>query len=209
MSLEWTEWLGYLASVIVAISLMMSNVRRLRWINLMGALAFTIYGAILGLLPILIVNGFIVGINIYYLIRMSLTKNRFHLIPVSQSASIFLPRFIEFYKNEIASHFPEFSPDTMLGKEVLFITRNVIPVGLIVYKEEPEGTIHIYLDFAIPMYRDYENASYFFQEFSTLMEQRGFHRYISYCKVPVHQRYLRRMKFEEDQNEPGLFVRSI
>lgn len=209
MSLEWTEWLGYLASIIVAVSLMMSNIRRLRWINLMGALAFTIYGAILELYPILIVNGFIVGINIYYLVRMSLTKDRFHLIPVSQSASIFLPRFIEFYKKEISEHFPEFDAEQMDGKEVLFITRNVIPVGLIIYEEQADRTIHIQLDFAIPMYRDYENASYFFEEFSTLMSEKGFHRYISYCKVPVHQRYLRHMKFEEDQDEPGLFVRSI
>ncbi|MCF7808667.1 MAG: hypothetical protein K9M49_04105 [Candidatus Marinimicrobia bacterium] len=209
LNLEWTEWLGYLASITVAISLMMSNIRRLRWINLLGALIFTLYGAILELYPILVVNAFIVGVNIYYLFRMYLTRDRFHLLPVSHASSIFLPHFIQYYRQDISEHFPAFDTEHLAGKEALFITRNVIPVGLIIYEEKPDKTIHIHLDFAIPMYRDYENAAYFFQEFSTLMAAKGFRRYISYCKVPVHQRYLRRMKFEEDQEEPGRFVRRI
>jgi hypothetical protein len=38
------EILGYVASLLVAASLMMSGVRRLRWINLAGSLAFAAYG---------------------------------------------------------------------------------------------------------------------------------------------------------------------
>ena len=60
MIIEWTEWLGYIASVIVAVSLTMTNIRRLRLINLIGAITFTIYGAVLQLYPIIVVNGFIV-----------------------------------------------------------------------------------------------------------------------------------------------------
>lgn len=209
MSLEWTEWLGYAASVIVAASLTMNNIRRLRWINMAGALAFTVYGALLNLYPVLIVNAFIVGINIYYITRMRLTRDRFNLISIDPKSSVFLPRFIDFHKSEISEHFPDFDADSLDDKEVIFITRNVIPVGLIVYSEKPNAVIEIVLDYAIPTYRDYENATYFFQEFSTLMHEKGFKKYISYCKVPVHQRYLRRMKFKEDPHEPEMFVRNI
>ena len=209
MNLEWTEWLGYAASVTVAISLTMSNIRRLRWINLAGAVAFTVYGALLKLYPILIVNGFIVGINIYYLIQMSITRDHFQLIAMNPQTSIFLPRFMDFHQNEIAEHFPDFDPKGIADKEVLFIMRNVIPVGLIVYRERSESDIEILLDFAIPMYRDYENAAYFFREFSTLMRKKGYRKYISYCNVPVHQRYLRRMGFQEDPDERGLFIRHL
>ena len=38
------EWVGYLASVVVAISLMMSNIKKLRWWNLIGAALFVAYG---------------------------------------------------------------------------------------------------------------------------------------------------------------------
>lgn len=209
MSIEWTEWLGYAASVIVAVSLTMNNIRRLRWINLAGALAFTVYGALLKLYPVLIVNAFIVGINIYYIMRMKLTRDRFNLISVDPSTSTFLPRFIDYHKREILEHFPKFNPQTVHEQKAIFITRNVIPVGLIVYAEKSDSVIEILLDFAIPTYRDYENAVYFFQEFSKLMREKGFKKYISYCNVPVHQRYLRRMNFEEDPHEPELFVRPI
>lgn len=209
MTLEWTEWLGYIASVIVAISLTMTNIRRLRWINLVGALAFTIYGAVLELYPVLVVNAFIVGVNIYYLIRIKLTKEHFHLIPISWDTSIFLPRFIEFYMHDIKKHFPDVSIDELRKYRSIFITRNVIPVGLFIYERLEGGIIQIHLDYEIPMYRDYESARYFFSEFREMVQEKGFHTYVAYCMVPIHQRYLKRMKFTEDANEPGRFVREM
>ena len=32
------EWIGYIASLIVLVSLLMSSIKKLRWINLFGAL---------------------------------------------------------------------------------------------------------------------------------------------------------------------------
>jgi hypothetical protein len=61
------EMLGYLASVFVAVSLMMRSLTRLRVINLIGALLFTAYGLIISAYPVAAVNAFIVLVNIYYL----------------------------------------------------------------------------------------------------------------------------------------------
>ena len=209
MIIDWTEWLGYTASVVVAVSLTMTNIRRLRWINMVGAIAFTIYGAILQLYPILVVNGFIVGVNIYYLVRIALTKEHFHLIPISWDTSIFLLRFIEFYLHDIRKHFPDIVVNDLRQYRPVFITRNVVPVGLFIYERLEEGIIQIHLDYEIPMYRDYESARYFFQEFREMVQEKGFHTYVAYCNVSVHQRYLRRMKFKEDANEPGRFIREM
>ncbi len=209
MSLEWTEWLGYVASLVVAVSLTMTNIRRLRLINLMGAIAFTVYGVVLHLYPVMIVNGFIIGINIYYLIRISLTREQFHLIPISWDTSIFLPRFIEFYIRDIRKHFPDLDIEALRLYRTIFITRNVVPVGLFIYEHQEHGIIRIQLDYEIPMYRDYESARYFFREFRGLMQKKGFHTYITYSNTPLHQRYLRRMKFTEDPTEPGRFIRKM
>jgi hypothetical protein len=207
--MEWTEWLGYLASVVVAISLTMTNIRRLRWINLVGSVAFSIYGFILGLYPVMAVNAFIVGVNLFYIIRISLTKEHFHLIPISWDSSIFLPRFIEYYLKDIRKHFPDVNLEELRQYRSIFITRNVIPVGLFIYERKEDGIIQIHLDYEIPMYRDYESARYFFREFRGMVQEKGFHTYITYCQTPVHQRYLRRMKFVEDPQEPGRFVRKM
>ena len=64
------EWVGYLASVVVAISLMMSNIKKLRWWNLIGAALFVAYGLAIGAIPVALVNFFIVLIDIYYLIKL-------------------------------------------------------------------------------------------------------------------------------------------
>lgn len=64
------EWVGYLASVLVAISLMMSNIKKLRWWNLLGAGLFVAYGLAINALPVALVNFFIVLIDIYYLVKL-------------------------------------------------------------------------------------------------------------------------------------------
>ncbi|WP_298442309.1 YgjV family protein [uncultured Ferrimonas sp.] len=70
MSAEYWEWVGYAASVLVAISLMMSDIKKLRWWNLLGCLLFVAYGSAIGAWPVALVNGFIVCINIYFLFQI-------------------------------------------------------------------------------------------------------------------------------------------
>lgn len=64
------EIYGYLGSVLVAVSLMMSNILSLRWINLVGAGMFSSYGIIIEAWPVAALNGFIVLIDIYHLIKI-------------------------------------------------------------------------------------------------------------------------------------------
>lgn len=63
-----TDWIGYLASAVLIISFMMKQVRTLRKVNSLGAILFVIYGIMLDMSwPIIITNGFILGLNLYYL----------------------------------------------------------------------------------------------------------------------------------------------
>lgn len=63
-----TEWVGYIASLVLIISFMMKNVNTLRIVNSIGALLFVVYGIMLTISwPIIITNGFILLLNIYYL----------------------------------------------------------------------------------------------------------------------------------------------
>ena len=51
-------------------SLLMSSLWRLRVINLIGALAFTLYGVLIGAVPVAVVNILIAAIDVYYLRQM-------------------------------------------------------------------------------------------------------------------------------------------
>jgi uncharacterized membrane protein len=66
-AVNYLELVGYLASVLVAISLMMLSLNKLRVINLSGSLLFTVYGFTNGAYPVAVLNAFIVLVNIFYL----------------------------------------------------------------------------------------------------------------------------------------------
>jgi hypothetical protein len=64
-----TEWIGYLGSIVLIISVMMRNFKALRIVNSIGASLFVAYGFMLSIAwPIIITNTFIVLVNIYYLV---------------------------------------------------------------------------------------------------------------------------------------------
>ena len=67
MEFDWIEWYGYLASLVVFISLTMSSIIKLRIFNFIGCLIFAHYGLLTGLLPVTVANLSIALINIYYL----------------------------------------------------------------------------------------------------------------------------------------------
>ena len=70
MIVEWVEWIGYAASCAVAVSLLMTNIIRLRIINTVGCILFVIYGLLVGAYPVVISNIAIMLINAYQLIKL-------------------------------------------------------------------------------------------------------------------------------------------
>ncbi len=66
-----TEYIGYLASLMVLISFTMKNVKTLRLVNMTGCILFVIYGFLMPTLriglPIIIANIAIFSVNLYYL----------------------------------------------------------------------------------------------------------------------------------------------
>lgn len=70
LGIPYTEWVGYLASLILIISFTRKNVNQLRIINSIGAILFVVYGFMLATSwPIIITNTFILSLNTYYLTK--------------------------------------------------------------------------------------------------------------------------------------------
>lgn len=70
------ELFGYAGSFVVLISLTMSSIVRLRWINLLGATMFTIYATMINAYPAIFMNLGIMIIDIYYLLKLYKTKRQ-------------------------------------------------------------------------------------------------------------------------------------
>ena len=69
LNISLTEWIGYLAMVTLLISFLNKDVIKLRIINSVACALFVAYGFMLSISwPIVISNGAIIGINLYYLL---------------------------------------------------------------------------------------------------------------------------------------------
>ncbi len=68
------ELLGYFASILIAVSMFMKDIVKLRIFNLAGSLLFSIYGFIVKTYPVAFMNILIVIVNLYYLYRSFKSK---------------------------------------------------------------------------------------------------------------------------------------
>ncbi len=73
-NVSWVEYIGYAASILIGISMFMKNIVKLRLINLIGSLLFSIYGFIIKAYPVAIVNIVIVFTNMYYIYKLKKLK---------------------------------------------------------------------------------------------------------------------------------------
>lgn len=70
----YLECMGYLASVLCVISLVMSDVKKLRWINLIASAMFVVYSLVTKSYPVALTNAMIVVADVYYLIKIYRTR---------------------------------------------------------------------------------------------------------------------------------------
>ncbi|OIN99978.1 MAG: hypothetical protein COX65_01435 [Elusimicrobia bacterium CG_4_10_14_0_2_um_filter_56_8] len=202
-----TEFIGYLASALVAASLLTSNVLRLRVLNLCGAAVFIVYGGLTRAWPVLAVNLFIAGIDLWYIISLKARKDIFKLMPV-ETRDPLLADFLAYYARGIWQFFPDFSLSELKGPHCIFILRNLMPVGLFIYTEEsPDIAVH--LDFVADDYRDLKSARYLFNRPKNQETFVGFTSFTAQSSSPKHTDYLRRLGFEEDGKKKGTFRKKI
>ena len=214
------EIFGTAASLVIAASLMMRNLKRLRLINLVGSVMFALYGLGIKSLPVFLVNVFIVLIDAWYLRRLRLEVSAFSLLRAAPGDSAYLAEFLRFYAKDIAKHAPGFSlegPDGAAagggaeegaaaggasaaapaagGTEAVFVLRDLVPASLVVYRKRGEGVYDILLDYAVPASRDYKSAEFFFEVASKEIAGGAEARFYTRSSVPVHERYLKRLGF--------------
>lgn len=63
------EVLGILASVFVLISFLFKKERSIRLVNIFGAIIFVIYGLLINALSVWLLNGILIFIHLYYLLK--------------------------------------------------------------------------------------------------------------------------------------------
>lgn len=188
------EIVGYVASVLVAVSLMMSSILKLRLVNLVGSAAFTVYGVLIHAYPVAAVNLLIVFINLYYLRQMLGAREFFKLLRVRPDSE-YLGYFLDFYKDDIQRFSPGFAAAPAEGQLTFFVLRDMVPAGLFIGERGADGSLRVLLDFVIPQYRDFKTGKYLFSRQVDFFRSLGITQIVSEPGSREHSAYLRRMGF--------------
>lgn len=207
----WMDWIGYAASILVAVSLWMSNVWKLRWINLAGSSVFVVYGLCIHSYPVAVMNAICCGLNIYYIVQMARRKDFFSYLVADNVNSAFIRYFISFYKQDMRKYFPEFAGEQLNEQmRVIVVLRNAVPVGLFIYHKIDGVAAVIDLDYAVPEYRDLENIRFLLQEgLAERFHQENIGRFIVQSRVPSHVRYLTKLGFVPCPDLPDGFAMTV
>lgn len=200
------ELIGYIASVLVAVSLMMSAIVKLRIVNMIGAFTFAIYGILIGSIPVAAMNGFIVLINIYFLVKIVTDKEYFHLLETESSDS-YLSAFLSYYNESIQKFQPGFSFDREYNF-ALFILSEMVPAGLLLGDLNDDKTLMIHLDFVIPDFRDFKIGKYLFGQNREYFRNHGVKKIVTVAGNSDHNHYLEKIGFTKTE-KPGYYELNI
>lgn len=174
-----------------------------------GAILFSVYGVVIGSLPVILLNFFNTAVNIFFLLQISRKKDFFTLLPLLKMRTLLLENFLNYYKKDILKFFPDFDAATITENNGFIILRNVVPVGLFIFEEKLDGIIEIKLDYIIPDYRDFKNASFTLSSQAALLKQRGFKIFTTVSNIGKHRKYLKKIGFVQSNHNPSEFRKEI
>ncbi len=193
--------LGYLASLLLALSLLVNNDIRFRWLNSFGCLAFILYGIMISAMPIIITNSLLLIINSYSLVKIYLRHEKFDLLEFNPDDAL-IKKFLDFYSKDIQAYFPEYHSEANHPELRFVVLRDLAIANIFVVSISPEGNAEVKINYTVEKYRDFEVGKFIFDTEKKYLANKGVKR-ICYRKIfnKDHERFLKIMGFNKDDGQ--------
>ena len=206
MATSWLDLFGYAASLVILVSLMMSSIVKLRWINLVGAIMFSTFGFLIGSIPTGGLNAGIAVIDIYYLIVLYRERDRVTIVRTEPASELF-----QYFWSVNADEIHRIFGDVAIGPEcdVFFLLRNNNTAGILVGERIDPQTFFIAVDYVTPRYRDFRIGQYVIAEANIHRRLPGVKRLVTEAGTEEHRSYLRRVGFEPSSELEGRWVHDL
>jgi hypothetical protein len=205
--LSGVELIGYTASALVVLSLTMTSVVRLRMVSLCGSVTFFVYGALIDSVPIMITNGSIAIINVWFLRREFASGGPHgrdlgvsHIRPDSP----FLADFVAFHLIDIHRFQPDFHLPEGDDVVTLLLNRDGLPAGLLIGRRHG-STLTIDLDYVLGPYRDSRLGRWLYGPGAAVFRADGITELRSAGTTDTHRKYLERVGFHPSVADPDLY----
>ena len=152
------EAFGYLGSLLVLVSMLMTSVVKLRIINTIGSVIFTIYAFIIKSYPTALMNFCLVLINLRFLWKMSRMDKEYEIVECDRN-DVLLRYLVDHYRNDINRIFPGIDLNLRQIDRAYVVLCQGKPVGITLGNAEDDDTLDLKLDYTIPEFRDFSIAS--------------------------------------------------
>ena len=188
------EAVGYIGSSLVLISFLMVSVVKLRVVNTVGSIIFTVYAFIIKSYPTAIMNLCLILINIYHLVKMYNTERTYDFIEVDADDKLF-KYSIENNKDDIEKCFPGISMDFSNANTGYVVCHKGTPAGIIIGNLK-DGVLDLLLDYSTPEYRDFSIGKFLFSK----LPSKGIKSVIYRGSDENHKEYLAKTGFVNKGN---------
>lgn len=165
-------YFGYLASLLLAIGLLVSSDLKFRLLNTGGNIAFIIYGVVLGAMPVILTNSILLTINAFYLYKIYTRKEHFELLEFN-SGGVMIDRFLSFYQKDISIYFPAFKKEQLEGSLNFVVLRDLVIANIFSAKLGDDGTGEVILNYTVAKYRDYKVGRFIFDTENKYLLSKG------------------------------------
>ena len=193
----WLELFGYLGTVLVIVSMLMTSVVRLRVINVIGGVISGIYAVLIHAVPMALMNFCLIAINLFNLYRLLRTKRQFEIVK-STGADALVQYFLSHNGKDIENFFPEFSAAPVANTTAYVVCCNGNPAGILLGQQDSDGAMDVFIDYSVPTYRDCSVGGYLYQNLPGL----GVSKLVSARPAAdSHQAYLEKMGFTKTDGQ--------
>lgn len=196
------ELIGYLGSLLVIVSMLMTSVVKLRIINTIGSVIFCAYAICIHSYPTAAMQVCLIIINIINLYKLNNTKKEYAAVELNSNDG-FLSHFLFSNSSDIKKFFPDFSAPSEKDR-IFLITCAEIPAGVFIADNDGKDNLNVKLDYTTPAYRDCSAGKFMF----THLKHLEIKKVIAETKIPAHEKYLHKVGFSQD-GDSQKFVKEL
>ncbi|MEZ5274407.1 MAG: hypothetical protein R2694_19275 [Ilumatobacteraceae bacterium] len=194
MRFDAAELVGYLASILVVVSLAMTSVVRLRMVSLVGSVVFVVYGLLIGA-PRSWAPTSPSPRSICGSLRAELGGRRNLGATVVAADSPFLCDFLRYHLDDIHRFQPSFEvPTDAADVLAMVLMRDGFPAGAFIGRRDGDQ-LWVELDYVTKPYRDSQISQWLFGKGAAVFRRNGVSRLISRPGTERHAPYLERAGF--------------
>ncbi len=188
------ELFGYLGSILVVVSMLMSSVIKLRIINIIGSVISGTYALIIGSFPLALMNICLIIINVYNIYKLKKQSHKYEIVKGDIQDSFF-KYFANLHGDDIKNYFSDFLAEKVSGDTVYYVFCNEMPVGLFVGNKK-DDKLDVVVDYTVPSYRDCSVAKFLY----IAIKNEGFNQLEINKPTEKHTLFLNKMNYEKQDN---------